>query len=553
MRTEIRSKILKRASVAIGLAIFCFSIFTLSVGADGLYGNTETDLQQPAQTPQVEQKTAEEEGEEVIRIVKKMPAKEEKKQAAAGPPAKQAMLEDELRIRAMFLEAQLKQAKEARERAEKATNPAERQVLLKDAEVKSETAASLTRSITGQPAQPAQTGQTSQPAAESPQSGGSRIKFKSGTLEQLQRVETQYSDAVKSKSKDAAVQRANEAYREGRAGAGGVALYKAATITTPLEPSKIGAATVEGGRLVLVYEGKKLRFPELDPQFLALAIRSVYGGEGLVKGKLLADEKNAVVLSTGKDQYGDVVWKKEFLPGLPRNLKLGEEIALDLGPGVGVLSLPDPSMDRVTYYGPLKGNLLGQVVQEADMVFSMFWYGVDWRTGKPLDPNKLPGYESSIENALKQPEKPASPTPQQTREKAENWWEDTVWFVWTPDEMSLQLVPETSEFAFVKSTMKCNVWGVRDDRVRPSSRLEGEYLTQHYDDFARAFPVLTSLKEAAKAVSVVRWMKQNGVALHLAWAQSFPLTKVDTPDTIRRFSVLINRDKSGRPQVETHP
>ncbi|HKZ03403.1 MAG TPA: hypothetical protein VJ180_14255, partial [Pyrinomonadaceae bacterium] len=532
-------------------------IFTLSLGADGLHGNTDlvshSDLQPvPAQTPQGEQKTAEEQGDEVIRIVKKIPPKEEKKQPAAGPPSKQAMLEDELRIRAMFLEAQLKQAKEARERAEKATNPAERQVLLKDAAVKSETAASMTRSITGQPSQPAQTSQASQPAA-SQQRGESRIKVNSGILEELQRVETQYSDAVKSKSVDGAVQRANEAYKEGRAGAGGVALYKAATMTTPLDLSKIEGAAVEGGRLVLMYEGKTLRFPELDPQFLALAIRSVYGGEGLVKGKLLADEKNAVVLSTGKDQYGDVVWKKEFLPGLPQNLKPGEEIALDLGPGVGVLSLPDPSMDRVTYYGPLKGNILGQVVQEADMVFSMFWYGVDWRTGRPLDPNKLPGYQSSIENALKEPEKPASPAPQQPREKAKNWWEETVWFVWTPDEMSLQLVAETSEFAFVKSSMKCNVWGVREDHVRPSSRVEGQYLTQHYDEFARAFPVLNSLKEAAKAVSVVRWMKQNGVALDLAWAKSFPLTKIETPDTIRRFTVLIHRDSSGRPQVETQP
>jgi hypothetical protein len=158
---------------------------------------------------------------------------------------------------------------------------------------------------------------------------------------------------------------------------------------------------------------------------------------------------------------------------------------------------------------------------------------------------------SSIEHALKQQEKPAAP--QQPREKAKNWWEETVWFVWTPDEMILQLVPESGEFAFVKSTMKCNVWGVNEDRVRPSSRLEGEYLTKNYEDFARAFPVLTSLKEAAKAVSVVRWMKLNGIPLNRAWAQSHSLTKVDTPETIRRFSVYVYRDSSGRPQVEAQP
>lgn len=309
-------------------------------------------------------------------------------------------------------------------------------------------------------------------------------------------------------------------------------------------------AQVENGRLVLAYDGRKLRFPALDLQYLALAMRSVYGGEGLVKGTLQANEHNAVVLSTGKDQYGEVVWKKEFLPDLPKTLTIGETMALDLAPGVGALSLPDPSYGRMTYYGPLKGNRLGQALQESDMVFSMFWYGIHWKTGLPLDPAKLPGYESAIDVELRQP-----PREEKRREfeKAKNWWDETVWFVWTPDEMSLQLSADQSDFEFVKATMKVTVWGVREETVSARSREQGVYLTQNFDSLAGAFPMLAQMREAAKAVAVVRWLKQNNVPVSLAWAKSQPLTKAETPERYRRFSVTVERDDKGKPLVVTEP
>jgi hypothetical protein len=35
------------------------------------------------------------------------------------------------------------------------------------------------------------------------------------------------------------------------------------------------------------------------------------------------------------------------------------------------------------------------------MVFMMFWGGVDWKTGLPLDPGKLSGYESNADLMLR--------------------------------------------------------------------------------------------------------------------------------------------------------
>lgn len=480
-------------------------------------------------------------GDEIIVITKKIP-KEEK--PAPGPPAKEKLLMDEARERLELLKTMQSQTLQAIKQAEQAKNPAEAQVLAKDARQKAEFAEHFKQTITGPPpAAPAASSGTN----ASPAGTRSKININSGALQQLQESARISQGAATERDPGAARQRSNEAFGAGRAGAGGVTLYKAATVTTALEKSKLSSAAVENDRLVLVYDGKKILFPKLDPEFLAIAIRSVYCGEGLVKGTLLAEEDNAVVLRTGKEQYGDVAWKKEFLPQLPRELKVGQELALDLGPGVGALDLPEPSFERITYYGPLKGSSLGQVVQESDMVYSMFWYGTDWKTGLPLDLSKVPGYKSAIELDLENPVTPPAPRPDKP---AKNWWEETVWFVWAPNEMLLELTPDKSEFRFTKSTMRVVVWSVRPENVSDRTKAEGEFLTKHFDDYGRAFPVLERLREAAKTLAVVRWLKLNDVPLDQTWAKTYKLIKVPTPEKVRRYSVYVSRDKSGKPRVE---
>ena len=485
--------------------------------------------------------------QDIIVITQKIPKKEKTQETAPGPPSKDKVLVDEARERLEWLKVTRDQLQERITHAEKAKNPAEAMVYAKDALIKADSAETLKRSIVGPPP-------TTAPAAtvatEGGNNSGSRIQFHSGTLQQLIECNEISQKAVETKSPDRAAERSKQAFGEGRAGAGGVALYKAARMLTPLDPAKITQAVIENGRLILVYDGRRLLFPEFDPEFLAVAVRSVYGGEGLVKGTLLSNEENAVVLRTGPERYGDVAWKKEFLPGLPKELTQGQELSLDLGPGVGVLSLPKPSYDRVTYYGPLKGNRMGQVVQQSDMVFSMFWYGVDWRTGRPMDPSKFPGFVTNIERQLALTEMPKE-EPAKKTEKAKNWWEETVWFVWTPGEIDLQLSADGKEFEFAKATMKVTVWSVREDNVGADYRAQGEFITAHYDDFAGAIPVLAQLKEAAKTVAAVRWLKQNHVPLDTGWATAHALTRVKTLEEIQRYTVYVPRDKSGRPEVES--
>lgn len=536
MRYQIIRNVL--FSVATG-ALFSFAMMP----AHGLGFDDPKPSQSPAPaSPDLDaaKSQAHQMGDEIIVITKKIP-KEEK--PAPGPPSKEKLLMDEARERLELLKTMQSQTMQAIKQAEEAKNPAEAQVLARDAKQKAEFAEHFKQTITGPP-----------PGAASPSSGpstnpgmASKVNFNSGAFEQLKESAKISQSAASDHDPGAAKQRSNEAFGAGRAGAGGVTLYKAATVVTVLDKSKISNAAVENSRLVLVYDQKKILFPKFDPEFLAIAIRSVYGGEGLVKGTLLANEDNAVVLRTGKEQYGDVAWKKEFLPQLPKELTLGQDLALDLGPGVGALDLPEPSFERITYYGPLKGNSLGQVVQESDMVYSMFWNGTDWKTGLPLDLSKIPGYKSAIELDLENPA-PPSARPEQP---AKNWWEETVWFVWAPNEMLLEMTPDGSEFRFKKATMQVVVWSVRPENVSDRTKAQGEFLTQHFDDFGRAFPVLERLREAAKTLAVVRWLKLNNVPLDQTWAKTYTLAKVTTPDKVRRYSVYISRDKSGKPTVES--
>ena len=186
---------------------------------------------------------------DIIKITEKIPKKDEKPDRPVGPPSKEKIIMDEARERLEWLKATRDQMQESIRRAEQATNPAETQVYLKDARLKADTAATISQSITG--AAPSQ--QPTGAATGTASGSSSRLHFNSGALQQLEISAQRSTEAAQQRNPEQAQERSNRAFGSGRAGAGGVALYKAATITTPLDPSKMSGAQVENGRLVLVY------------------------------------------------------------------------------------------------------------------------------------------------------------------------------------------------------------------------------------------------------------------------------------------------------------
>lgn len=538
----------RRGAIAAGLAIV--SVMLLAAGgalAQGSGGQQGKPPPQAGATPPAEDG-------DVFTIVEEIKKEQAKPPAAKkGPPSKDKAVTDEILWRAQLLEMARKQQHDAEQRAKQAKNSAEAMVWRKEAQSKADLADGLRQSIVGPPPTPPKTAAQGGQAAAPPANRGP-IEFKSGAFQQLKEANRQSSNDAAQRDPGQLRNRATTEFGSGRAGAGGVALHKVATLQTPLDRAKIKGAAVEDGRLVLIYGDQKIKFPAFDPQLLALAIRSVYGREGLVPGTIVAISPTALVLSTGKELYGEVVWKRDLLPTALPALKVGDKVELDFGPGVGALSMPEPSTNRITYYGPIKGNLLGKAVFESDMVFSMFWYGVHWQTGRPIDPAKTPGFVSAIDVALQTPPKAAAAkaaTPKKPPlAPAKNWWEDTGWFVWNPAEMVLQISPKSGEFEYVKATMRATAWAWRDGVLRADSPGEAKYLTDNYDEFARAFPALAQMREAAKAVAAVRWLKQNNVALDTAWAKNYKIDPVETPELVSRYSVYVHRGEDGRPLVD---
>src|SRR5574338_245627 len=147
MRRRIQLEIIRRVSLGVALAVPAAGLLTgaiiVSAASESVMSANARPL--PTPTPPLE--------EEVFEVVRKITKEEKKEGTPPKPPGKDQRLVEELEIRAMFLKAQREQAKAAQERAERTTNPAERQVLLKDAQLKSETVQSMTKTIVGPPAE----------------------------------------------------------------------------------------------------------------------------------------------------------------------------------------------------------------------------------------------------------------------------------------------------------------------------------------------------------------------------------------------------------------
>jgi hypothetical protein len=346
---------------------------------------------------------------------------------------------------------------------------------------------------------------------------------------------------------------ARAAFGEGRAGAGGVSLHSPVQWDNAPPRGSIERASFENGRLVLHGPAEKIVLPAIDPEYLALSIRCIFGDEGVIRGTLVADDPKVVVIQTGKDQYGEVAWNKRFLAIPWTAPKDPQNVELSIGPAIGLLSHPEPSTDRVTYYGPIRNTRMGRALLDADHVIYMLLKGVDPRTGRSVALPEIPGFMFELERTLLPPAdsptaKPANPAnPAQPAATAipsgpQPWWQAGVWLVWTADSFRLRRLGGGQQAEFQSALLTLEVWSFEDSQRPSANGALGTNVNQHAGEMLKAFPPLAELAEVAKAVTVVRWLKAEGIPVDLEWARGLTLTRVETPDTVRRLIVLPLRD-----------
>lgn len=378
--------------------------------------------------------------------------------------------------------------------------------------------------------------------------------FNRPLMEQQRLIADWQHDAARDTDVEQVLEGARESFGEGRAGAGGISLH--APVAWRDEPAQaaIHRAVVENGRLVLLGPETRLVLPPLDLEYLALAMRSILGREGVIRGKLVADEPGLVVLQTGSAHFGELCWKKEFLPEPWNSVAVGSEVDLSLGPGFGMLSQPEPSIDRITYYGPLQNTRMGRTLYEADAVLLTLLYGVDARTSRPVPLPEIDGMMFGIERTvrLELEGTPPSAAAAPTAAKPPPWWHEGTWFVWVPNRFVLAAGVDGS-VEFAEANMKLVAWSGEASNVSEAEQQLAEHATAHFAQLADAYPVLHELVEVAKAVAVVRWLHQRGVSADLEWAAGCPLQATETPENVRRLVVVPVRGDDGKPILKPPP
>lgn len=122
-----------------------------------------------------------------------------------------------------------------------------------------------------------------------------------------------------------------------------------------------------------------------------------------------------------------------------------------------------------------------------------------------------------------------------------------------PADVTMKFSPDGSVVEFARAQVKACSWvsGYLGDGWTPTAKSYldtvvpkyAAYLTQHYDDYAKVYPELYRLQEAAKVVALVRWAKANGYTLAVGATSD---VKIPHPKTVNGFWNAVFQAQQGR-------
>jgi YD repeat-containing protein len=159
----------------------------------------------------------------------------------------------------------------------------------------------------------------------------------------------------------------------------------------------------------------------------------------------------------------------------------------------------------------LAGTHMGDVMLRADWVLKQYTFGViaDY-DGKIIDKrlSSVPGYRSYME-LLKA--KPGA------------WGGGQVYNRFWILPLQMRLERDGDTLIFTRATMQVQTRRMEmadgrladsQDKSDPIAEQFAAFLTEHYDEFAREAPVLEEVREAAKVVAIVKWLKKQRIGVN---------------------------------------
>lgn len=187
--------------------------------------------------------------------------------------------------------------------------------------------------------------------------------------------------------------------------------------------------------------------------------------------------------------------------------------------------LPDGALDRmqdVRYGGGIEDTAFGKTLFDADYKMKQYMLGYD-AAGQPIQ-SSVPGYKSQFARYLEK-------NPDPSKEGWSRWW---------ISPKTITLKRDTGANAFVFDTVQMQVTTeplrTNNDPVWNQAAIEfAQQQTDLYDQFAAETPSYARVKQLAKIVAVVKWLKDNNIPTDLAWARNAQPALVSTPREIARI------------------
>ncbi len=192
-----------------------------------------------------------------------------------------------------------------------------------------------------------------------------------------------------------------------------------------------------------------------------------------------------------------------------RSIYGGTDPAISIDPG------PTDQEMVVRYFGQTEDTEFGRIMFESDRLLKTLSMGQDNLTQKEMRPN-LPGFKTEIDLA----------TENITPKRQESVWH-RLWFY--PKEMVVSQAEGGMVFDRASLEVKSEYLPPYQDLGSdPAALAFAAQLTTHYDDLAKEYPDLEKLRQLAKIVSIVKWLKDNQIPIDMAGFEQYQIQKVPT-------------------------